>query len=81
MISADDIDAFKEDADTFDRVNKRVMDGVTEHREMRANEVIPYMRHAIRIQSWLNALLDERRELAASAMHIGEPEAKYLEGE
>jgi hypothetical protein len=84
MISADDIEAFREDADTWDRVTKRWLNGTTKHREMTASETPAYMRHSLRMDWALRKTLAEnealRAELAARnavAMSPGEPEPKY----
>jgi hypothetical protein len=74
VINESDIEAFREDAETFDAVNSRILKGVTKHREMTAEEVLPYVRHAMRLQGWLSMALDERAQRAADAMSPGEPE-------
>jgi hypothetical protein len=74
MISAEDIEAFREDAETFEAVNTRILKGVTRHREMTAEEVLPYVRHAMRLQGWLSMALDDLHRRNADAMSPGEPE-------
>ena len=74
MISEHDIEAFRDDAETFDAVNARILKGVTRHREMTAEEVLPYVRHAMRLQGWLSIALDELNRRNADAMSPGEPE-------
>jgi hypothetical protein len=74
MISAEDIEAFREDAETFEAVNARILKGVTRHREMTAEEVLPYVRHAMRLQGWLSMALDDLHRRNADAMSHGEPE-------
>jgi hypothetical protein len=79
VITQDDIDAFKEDAEIYDRVNSRIESGVPQHREMRAEEVLPFWRHSRRVQGWLALALDELDRRNADAMTHGEPEDKYID--
>lgn len=76
MISADDIEAFREDAEVFETVNSRILKGIPKHREFQADEVLPYVRHAMRLQGWLSMALDERDARNAASMSPGEPEYK-----
>lgn len=46
MISSDDITAFEADCEVLDRVLERVQSGVTQHREIRAEETLPVLRAA-----------------------------------
>ena len=39
MLDSEQIENWKDDADTFERVNARYLAGVTKHREMTAEEV------------------------------------------
>jgi len=74
MLDHEQIEAFREDAETFEAVNTRILKGVTRHREMTAEEVLPYVRHAMRLQGWLSMALDDLHRSRADAMSPGEPE-------
>jgi hypothetical protein len=91
VINEHDIEAFREDAEVFDRVNKRWLNGTTKHREMTAAETPAYMRTSMRFEWTTRRLLAEKAELQerisaleaeidarnAVAMSPGEPEPKY----
>ena len=74
MLNETDIEAFRDDAETFEAVNQRYLRGIPQHREMTAEEVPAYMRHSMRLQGWLNIALDELNRRNADAMSPGEPE-------
>ena len=76
MINETDIDAFREDAEVFETVKQRVLNGVTQHREMTAEEFPAFFRHALRIEGWLSMALDDLARSRADAMSPGEPEYK-----
>jgi hypothetical protein len=76
MISQDDIEAFREDAEVFETVKQRVLKGTTPHREMTAQEFMPFFRHALRVEGWLSMALDDLARTRADAMSPGEPEYK-----
>ena len=74
MINETDIEAFREDAEVFETVNARILKGIPAHREFQAQEVLPYVRHAMRLQGWLSMALDEQAARNAASMSPGEPE-------
>ena len=74
MINEADIEAFRDDAETFDRVNARYLAGVTQHREMTAQEVPAYMRHAMRLEWAVKAMLADKARRDEDSFSPGEPE-------
>jgi hypothetical protein len=77
VINEHDIEAFREDAEVFETVKQRVLKGVPKHREINAEEFLPFFRHSLRLEGWLSMALDEQAARNAVAMSPGEPEAKY----
>jgi hypothetical protein len=77
VINEHDIEAFREDAEVFETVKRKVLKGVAKHREMNADEFMPFFRHALRLEGWLSMALDEQAARNAVAMSPGEPEPKY----
>lgn len=76
MLDHDQIEAFREDAEVFETVKRKVLKGVAKHREMNADEFLPFFRHALRLEGWLSMALDERDARNAASMSPGEPEYK-----
>ena len=74
MLDHEQIESFREDAEVFETVKARVLKGVTPHREMTAEEFMPFFRHALRCEGWLSMALDDLARSRADAMSPGEPE-------
>lgn len=81
MITSEDIDAFAEensektqdeaDDEVFDRVIDRVRRGVTEHREMQAREMMPFIRAAARWRATAYYLWTDKIQAGADSMSLG----------